>query len=122
MKPGEGWKIVMPATESLLLQAGYALLIAAMLVPRLEALRILVALFALVGIARAAFWTSDWTSAAWLAANTNERAELRNGRMTFRITRLASSGHDRCSPPRVLEPTSGLEPETSSLPRKCSAY
>ncbi len=68
MKPGEGWKIVMPATESLLLQAGYALLIAAMLVPRLEALRILVALFALVGIVRAAFWSNDWTSAAWLAA------------------------------------------------------
>ena len=65
---------------------------------------------------------SHWS--ATMAAKTNDSTELRNGRTTLRSTakcasrdRLSDRTHRSC-----VEPTSGLEPETSSLPRKCSAY
>ncbi len=55
------------STDGLVVQLSYALLVAAMLAPRLRQLRILVALAALVGFARALFWTGDIVTAVWMA-------------------------------------------------------
>ena len=56
----------MPPPESLLLQLSYALLVAAVLAARVQALRILMALAALAGVARALIWTGDLVTAAWM--------------------------------------------------------
>lgn len=53
--------------DELVLQLSYALLVAAILAPRLRALRLLVALAATVALARALFWTGDAITAAWMA-------------------------------------------------------
>lgn len=53
--------------QSLLLQASYALLVAAVLAPRPHQVRILIALSALAGLGHA-LWTGDLVSAAWMGA------------------------------------------------------
>jgi hypothetical protein len=50
----------------LLLQLSYALLVAAVLAPRMAPLRVLVALAALAGLARALLWTADTVAALWM--------------------------------------------------------
>lgn len=55
------------AAENILLHATYALLLAAVLAPRMGPLRLLVALAAAVGLSRA-LWLGDMVSAAWLGA------------------------------------------------------
>jgi len=57
----------MLAPQSLILQLGYALLIAAVLAPRLHQVRLLIALAALAGLGRA-LWTGDMVSVAWMSA------------------------------------------------------
>ena len=52
--------------DALLLHLGYALLLAAILAARLWVLRLLVALAAATGLARALLWTGDLASAVWL--------------------------------------------------------
>lgn len=56
----------MPPLEFIVLQVGYALLIAAMLSPRLALVRLLVALAAMAGLARALLWTGDSAAAIWM--------------------------------------------------------
>lgn len=51
--------------DSLVLQLSYALLVAAVLAPRLRTVRLLVGLAATVALARALFWTGDAIAAAW---------------------------------------------------------
>ena len=53
--------------DSLVLQLGYALLLAAVLAPRLAPVRILVGAAATVWLGRALFWTGDTITAAWTA-------------------------------------------------------
>ena len=53
--------------DSLVLQAGFALLIAAVLAPRLHHVRLLIGGAALAWLGRA-LWTGDLVSAAWCAA------------------------------------------------------
>ncbi len=55
----------MLSPDLLLLQLGYALLIAAVLAPRPAMVRALVALAAAAGLLRALLWTGDSVSAAW---------------------------------------------------------
>lgn len=57
----------MAAAEPIALHLGYALLVAAMLAPRLAVLRALVALAALAGLVRALAWTGDAVAASWTA-------------------------------------------------------
>ncbi|MGZ8335506.1 MAG: cyclic nucleotide-binding domain-containing protein [Allosphingosinicella sp.] len=52
--------------ESLVLQLSYALLIGAALAPSLRAVRLLIALAALVGLGRALLWTGDLVTAVWM--------------------------------------------------------
>src|SRR5687768_15120451 len=56
----------MMSTDAIVLQLSYALLVAAVLAPRMTSLRILVALSALVGLARALVWTGDVATAVWM--------------------------------------------------------
>ena len=56
----------MMTPDAILLQLSYALLVAAVLAPRMTSLRILVALSALVGLARALIWTGDVATAVWM--------------------------------------------------------
>ncbi len=56
----------MMSTDAIVLQLGYALLVVAVLAPRMTSLRILVALSALVGLARALIWTGDLVTAVWM--------------------------------------------------------
>ena len=53
--------------ESLVLQLGYALLVLAVLAPRMGVLRLLAALAALALLVRALVWTGDIVTAAWMA-------------------------------------------------------
>jgi hypothetical protein len=57
----------MPTPDALLQQLGFALLIAAMLAPRLGPIRLLVAAAALAWLGRAV-WTGDMVGAAWSGA------------------------------------------------------
>ena len=56
----------MLSAGQLLLQLSYALLVAAVLAPRMAPLRVLVALAALAGLAHALLWTSDTVAALWM--------------------------------------------------------
>ncbi|WP_165357137.1 cyclic nucleotide-binding domain-containing protein [Sphingosinicella sp. CPCC 101087] len=56
----------MLSADALLLQLSYALLVAAVLAARPAALRVLVALAALVGLTRALIWTGDVVTAVWM--------------------------------------------------------
>jgi energy-coupling factor transporter transmembrane protein EcfT len=56
----------MMSTDAIVLQLSYALLVVAVLAPRMTSLRILVALSALVGLARALIWTGDVVTAVWM--------------------------------------------------------
>src|SRR5688500_10817193 len=56
----------MDSPDAIVLQLGYALLVVAVLAPRMTSLRILVALSALVGLARALIWTGDLVTAIWM--------------------------------------------------------
>ncbi|HEV2865982.1 MAG TPA: cyclic nucleotide-binding domain-containing protein [Allosphingosinicella sp.] len=56
----------MVSAESVALQLSYALLVAAVLAPRMGTLRVLVALAALAGLGRALFWTRDLVAAGWM--------------------------------------------------------
>ena len=56
----------MLAPDALVLQLSYALLAAAVLMPRMAQLRLLVALAAAVALARALFWTGDLVTAGWM--------------------------------------------------------
>lgn len=53
-------------TDSIVQQLFYALLLAAVLAPRLGAMRVLVALAALAGLVHALVWTGDAVSAVWM--------------------------------------------------------
>ena len=55
----------MPAPQSLLIQAAYALLVVAVLVPRIGQFRALVALAAAAMLVRAIGWTGDVVTMAW---------------------------------------------------------
>ena len=52
--------------DALVLQLSYALLVAAVLAPRMGPLRAIVALAAATGLARALVWTHDRITAAWM--------------------------------------------------------
>ena len=56
----------MDSPDVIVLQLSYALLVVAVLAPRMTSLRILVALSALVGLARALIWTGDLVTAIWM--------------------------------------------------------
>jgi Cyclic nucleotide-binding domain len=57
----------MGSPDAVLLHLSYALLVVAVLAPRMEVLRVLVALAAAVGLVRALAWTGDLASAFWTA-------------------------------------------------------
>ncbi len=65
MVPYCGPEVRMVAPETLVLQLSYALLIAAVLAPGMASLRLLVALAAIVALARA-LWVGDMVSAVWM--------------------------------------------------------
>lgn len=52
--------------DVLVLQLSYALLVAAVLAPRMAPLRVLVAGAALAGLVRALVWTGDYVTAVWM--------------------------------------------------------
>ena len=52
--------------EAIVLQLGYALLVAAVLASRMTPLRILMALAAIAGLVRAVAWTGDLVTAIWM--------------------------------------------------------
>jgi CRP-like cAMP-binding protein len=52
--------------EAIVLQLSYALLVAAVLAPRMTPLRVLVALAAAAGLVRALVWTADLVTAIWM--------------------------------------------------------
>ena len=52
--------------DALVLQLSYALLVVAVLAPRMGSLRLLVALAALAGLVRALVWTHDFVTAFWM--------------------------------------------------------
>jgi hypothetical protein len=54
------------SADGLLMQLGYALLVAAVLAPRMTHLRVLMALAALGVLVRALLWTDDPVTAAWM--------------------------------------------------------
>jgi CRP-like cAMP-binding protein len=56
----------MASPDAILLQLGYALLVVAVLAPRLGSVRLFVALAALAGLLRALLWTGDVVGAAWM--------------------------------------------------------
>jgi CRP-like cAMP-binding protein len=56
----------MVSPDAIILQLSYALLVVALLVSRIESLRILVALSALLGLARALVWTGDLVTVVWM--------------------------------------------------------
>ncbi len=56
----------MDSPDAIVLQLSYALLVVAVLAARMTSLRMLVALSALVGLARALVWTGDLVTAFWM--------------------------------------------------------
>jgi len=78
------------STASLVLQLGYALLVAALLAPTLRRARLLIALFAVVILARAALLVPDVATiawmlvllGAWLIMLWSDRVNERQGRFT----------------------------------------
>ena len=56
----------MASADALLLQLSYALLVVAVLAPRLGSVRVFIALAALAGLLRALLWTGDMVSATWM--------------------------------------------------------
>ena len=56
----------MASADALLLQLSYALLVVAVLAPRLGSVRVFIALAALAGLLRALLWTGDPVSATWM--------------------------------------------------------
>lgn len=79
------------SAESLLLQLGYVLLVAAVLVARPTTLRVLIALAALAGLVRALFFTGDLVSAVWTAL-------LLGACLTLLARSLYESRHVRFTP------------------------
>jgi putative intracellular protease/amidase len=58
----------MDSPDAIVLQLSYALLVVAVLAARMTSLRVLVALSALVALARALVWTGDIVTAVWMGA------------------------------------------------------
>ena len=57
---------MMASADAILLQLSYALLVVAVLAPRLGSVRVFVALAALAGLLRSLFWTGDMVGAVWM--------------------------------------------------------
>ena len=56
----------MLSPDALVMQLSYVLLVAAVLMPRMPQVRLLVALAAAVALARALFWTEDYVTVGWM--------------------------------------------------------